>query len=222
MRITILGAALLSLATVKAASSPCPLLGPDLPIPTALGDDISMNNTISELLRFLRPNATDTSQNLDIDYQNTSFSVNIYSAMDQQSLFSHHHAAPILQGHEYGTRTVNDTTIYRIGSISKLLTAYIYLLEVGDLSFNQPVTRYVPELAKVAGNESASALQDVDWDAITIGALASHMAGIPRDLSRSDSADRELSRLGFPPIQPGNRVDYCGNGASYPCNRTGT
>ncbi|KAF5965975.1 beta-lactamase-like protein 2 [Fusarium bulbicola] len=93
---------------------------------------------------------------------------------------------------------------------------------VGDVSFNQPVTRYVPELADISAklrNKSASALQYVDWDAITVGALASHMAGIPRDFPSPASVDRRLERLGAPPVRP---VDfaYCGKSVLYPCNRT--
>ncbi|KAJ9421015.1 beta-lactamase/transpeptidase-like protein [Fusarium oxysporum] len=165
-----------------------PLFGPDLPIPTALGDDVSIRNALG------RPT----------------------------TLFSYHHSAPTLQKHGHGVQVVNDTTVYRIGSISKLLTAYVYLLEVGDVLFNQPVTRYVPELADISArprNKSASALQYVDWDAITIGSLASHMAGIPRDFPSPASADRQLARLGFPPVRA---VDfaYCGKSVLYPCNRT--
>ncbi|KAF5611204.1 beta-lactamase 2 [Fusarium subglutinans] len=216
MRIQILGtaisAAFLGFGTAPAqALSPCPLFGPDFPIPTALGDEISLKNALSEILKLV--------PSLDIDFQNTSFSIDIYPAADKRPLFSYHHSAAY---HGHGVQVVNDTTVYRIGSISKLLTAYVYLLEVGDVSFNQPVTRYVPELADISAklrNKSAYALQYVDWDAVTIGALASHMAGIPRDFPSPASADHQLERLGFPPVRP---VDfaYCGKSVLYPCNRT--
>ncbi|CVK91236.1 uncharacterized protein FMAN_09380 [Fusarium mangiferae] len=222
MRIDILGtaaaAALLGLSIVPVqALSPCPLFGPDLPIPTAMSDDISIRDALSEILQLV--------PSLNIDLQNTSFSIDIYPAADKRPLFSYHHSAPILQNHGYGVKVVNDTTAYRIGSISKLPTAYVYLLEVGDVSFNQPITRYVPELAKFSAtlrdsnNESASALQYVNWDAITVGALASHMAGIPRDFPSPASTDNQLQRLGFPPVRA---VDfaYCGKDVLYPCNRT--
>ncbi|SCN76303.1 uncharacterized protein FFB20_05231 [Fusarium fujikuroi] len=222
MRIDILGtaasAAFLGLIIVPVqALSPCPLFGPDLPIPTSLSDDISIRDAMSEILQLV--------PSLEIDLQNTSFSIDIYPGADKQPLFSYHHSSPTLQNHRHGVKAVNDTTVYRIGSISKLLTAYVYLLEVGDVSFNQPVTRYVPELAEFSANlrdssnEPASALQYVDWDAITIGALASHMAGIPRDFPSPASADRQLQRLGLPPVRA---VDfaYCGKRVLYPCNRT--
>ncbi|KAF5254159.1 hypothetical protein FANTH_1041 [Fusarium anthophilum] len=216
MRIQILGtaisAAFLGFGTAPVqARSPCPLFGPDLPIPTALGDEVSLKNALSEILKLV--------PSLDIDFQNTSFSIDIYPAADKRPLFNYHHSAAY---HGHGVRVVNDTTVYRIGSISKLLTAYVYLIEVGDVSFNHPVTRYVPELADISAklrNKSASALQYVDWEAITIGTLASHMAGIPRDFPSPASADHQLERLGFPPVQP---VDfaYCGKSVVYPCNRT--
>ncbi|KAF4443488.1 beta-lactamase [Fusarium acutatum] len=175
MRIRILGtvesAALLGLGTVPIqALSPCPLFGPDLPIPKALNNDVSIKNALSEIPQLI--------PSLDIDFQNTSFSIDIYPA-DKQPLFSYHHSAA-----NHG-QDVNDTTVYRIG----------------DISFNQPVTRYVHELADISArlrNKSASALQNVDWDVITIGALASHMAGIPRDFPSPASADRQLERYAKP------------------------
>ncbi|KAF5586420.1 nitrilase [Fusarium pseudocircinatum] len=216
MRIHILGtvasAALLGLGTVAVQTlSPCPLFGPDLPIPTALGDDISIKDTLSEVLELV--------PSLDIDFQNTSFSIDIFPATDKRPLFTYHHSGTY---HGHGVQVVNDTTVYRIGSISKLLTAYVYLLEVGDVSFNQPVTRYVPELADISArlrSKSASTLEFVNWDVITIGALASHMAGIPRDFPSPASVDHQLELLGFPPVRP---VDfaYCGKSVLYPCNRT--
>jgi CubicO group peptidase (beta-lactamase class C family) len=212
-------AAVIHLATVTSAS-PCPLFGRDLPVPTALHDDPYIKETIAELSQLLRPGeADDGAGKLGIDFQNTSFSIDVYSASEQQSTFNYHHAAPRLKEHGYGTQTINDTTVYRIGSISKLLTAYLYLLEVGDASFNDPVTRYVPELDVLSAKNAASPLEHVDWRNITIGALATHMAGIPRDFPSLASADHRLAQIGFPPVEP-VKFTYCGKDPSYPCNRT--
>ncbi|KAF9776809.1 hypothetical protein IL306_004947 [Fusarium sp. DS 682] len=218
MRITIVRAALLAsfggLSAVK-ATSPCPLFGPDLPMPTA---DASLRSNVSQILHLLHPNAANSPFNLGIDFQNTSFSVDIYSVTDQQSLSSYHHTAPTLKRNKFGTRIVNDSSIYRIGSVSKLLTAYLYLLEVGDVSFNEPITHYVPELEAWSAKKK-DALQKVDWKAVTIGGLASHMAGIPRDFPRTASSDKQLEHLGFPPVKPVN-TGYCGSTIQYPCNRS--
>ncbi|KAF4949968.1 hypothetical protein FSARC_13329 [Fusarium sarcochroum] len=218
MRVKISGTAILAflynLDTAR-ATGPCPLFGPDLPIPTA---DAGLRNTVSDILKVLHPGVPSSARNLGIDFQNTSFSIDIYSAKDQRPLANFHHTAQALKHHKYGTRVVNDTSIYRIGSVSKLLTAYLYLLEVGDVSFNEPITRYVPELAAMSTGKENS-LRNVDWNAVTIGALASHMAGIPRDFPNPPSSDRELARLGFPPVPPVD-VAYCGKTVQYPCNRS--
>ncbi|KAF4439107.1 Beta-lactamase-like protein 2 [Fusarium austroafricanum] len=210
----VISASLCSLVTVR-ATGPCPLFGPDLPMPTV---DASLRDTMSDILKVLHPGAVSSVRNLGIDFQNTSFSMDIYSVKDQKPLANFHHAAPALNHHKYGTRIVNDTSIYRIGSVSKLLTTYLYLLEVGDVSFNEPITRYVPELTAMS-RDRGNALRNVDWNTVTIGALASHMAGIPRDFPNPPSSDRELARLGFPPVPPVD-VAYCGKTVQYPCNRS--
>ncbi|KAH7250862.1 beta-lactamase/transpeptidase-like protein, partial [Fusarium tricinctum] len=201
------------------AMAPCPLFGPDLPIPTALNRDVSIRSAMSEILQLLNPDVAGGTQSIHMDFQNTSFSIDVYSTVEQKPLINHHHAAPSMEWHERGTHTVNDTTIYRIGSISKLLTAYLYLIEVGDTSFSEPITQYVPELAALPAKKQGSAIQEVDWDVITIGALASHMAGIPRDPPRPATKDLELAQLGFPPVNP-THLTYCGEGGLYPCNRS--
>lgn len=58
-------------------------------------------------------------------------------------------------------------SIYRIASTTKLFTVYLLLLKVGDGIFNDPVPKYLPELAGIQ-----------NWDEITVGALAGYMGGI--------------------------------------------
>lgn len=67
-----------------------------------------------------------------------------------------------------------------MGSISKLYTVFLFLSEVGDGYFHRPVTEFVWELAdadmmRVEGDGRTR------WGDITLGALASQMAGIARD-----------------------------------------
>jgi CubicO group peptidase (beta-lactamase class C family) len=55
-------------------------------------------------------------------------------------------------------------------------------MELGDGHWNDPITRYVPELKQAQSNYSASsAIDSVQWEEVTLGELASHMAGITRD-----------------------------------------
>ena len=49
------------------------------------------------------------------------------------------------------TNTLNtDETVYRVGSISKLLFLYTFLVEVGHAHWHRPITDFVPELAEAA------------------------------------------------------------------------
>lgn len=78
--------------------------------------------------------------------------------------------------------TIKDDTVYRVGSISKLLFLYTFLVEAGHDYWHRPITDFVPELVEAADSCSAKAdpLTCPDWDEITLGALASHLAGLGR------------------------------------------
>ena len=80
-------------------------------------------------------------------------------------------------------KEVTEDSIYRIGSLSKLITVYLFLLEVGPSYWNHAITEYIPELEAAASNCLArkDPIECTDWHAVTLGALASHMAGVPRD-----------------------------------------
>lgn len=67
---------------------------------------------------------------------------------------------------------MDSNTIYRIGSVSKLLIVYTDLAAVGDVSFNEPVTKYIPEpAAYTSKNVAALQTNDIDifyWNGITV------------------------------------------------------
>ncbi|KIN00494.1 hypothetical protein OIDMADRAFT_104394 [Oidiodendron maius Zn] len=51
--------------------------------------------------------------------------------------------------------------MYRIGSLSKLLTVYTLLAEVGNENLDDPVTKYVPELAAAAAEDGKNELHNI-------------------------------------------------------------
>jgi CubicO group peptidase (beta-lactamase class C family) len=114
-----------------------------------------------------------------------------------------------------------DETVYRVGSISKLLFLYTFLVEVGHAHWHQPITDFVPELAEAA--ESCSAKLDPltcpDWNEITLGALASHLAGLGRGRPVMPAPTAiggvPVTNLGLPP-QPPVGLAQC---ESQPCTR---
>jgi hypothetical protein len=163
----------------------CPLLGPVFPAPTAPATAHAVRKAQStfpgHLNDLLRTGNTDFGP---LDNQTTSFSINVFSAHDNSSLFSYHHAAPGLNGSLTSGR-LDDNTMYRIGSLSKLLTVYTILAEVGDANLDAPVTKLVPELAAAAAAAGQNDVENIKWDEITMWALGSHLSGLPRDCAYS-------------------------------------
>ena len=127
---------------------PCSLLGPDVPIPKKVSGTfafkdaaVSIQKAISDAL-----NSGQTSYGT-LDASATSFSLDIFSQHEEDGLFTYHYDAPGLANSTDGVKKIDSDSIYRLGSISKLLTVYTFLASVGDLSFNEPITKYIPELA---------------------------------------------------------------------------
>ncbi|KAI9717156.1 MAG: hypothetical protein M1812_004904 [Candelaria pacifica] len=153
-----------------------------------------------------------------------SFSIDVFSVNEADSIFSYYHSHPSVANATSGVKKADANTIYRIGSISKLFTVFVFLVEAGDARWNDPITRYIPEL--LAPNKAQDSSQpynpvnQVSWSDITIGALASQMAGVGRENSLNDfAAGNSTTAFGFPPVSAGD-VPACGASTlSPPCNR---
>jgi CubicO group peptidase (beta-lactamase class C family) len=118
-------------------------------------------------------------QNLSkIVTQNISVAIQIHSKDNTAPLFEYYRKAP---GHRYGPngqKPVDGDTIFRIGSMSKIFTVYALLIECGFTCFEEPITKYVPELRNLKYDNE---IDNVKWEEITIGALAAQISGIGRD-----------------------------------------
>ena len=202
--------------------SSCPLLGPDFPAPVGPSANQAVVKAqqlvATGIERALRPNGT-------FDSNATSFSLEIYSLHEPDPLFTYHFSAPTLAQATEGVKTVDSHTIYRIASISKLWTVYMYLIAVGDASFSDPITNYVPELAEYAKTQAALLETDdidtVNWEEITVGSLASHLAGIGRDRYLSPINDQAYLSAGLPPVATPDAA-FCGSGfIPEVCDRAG-
>jgi hypothetical protein len=107
----------------------------------------------------------------------TSFAVQVTST--NQSLWSSYYTAPILGEYIDSEPTpVTGDTAFRIASVSKSFTVYAALLE-SRINFDDPVTRYIPELADL--QEDNLSPWAPEWDQITIRSLASQLSGIARE-----------------------------------------
>jgi hypothetical protein len=154
------------------------LMGSIFPKPRNLSTSATMQAAIQNLTAVFTARDADNSTG---SYTNP-YSVQVFSASDSTPLFQHYHTAPNLASfNSTGVTQVDADTVYRIGSLTKIFTVFTFLLEAGDVHFNSPVTNYVPELAALAKNTSGNAITRIAWEDITIGELASHMAGIASD-----------------------------------------
>ncbi|CZR63759.1 uncharacterized protein PAC_13656 [Phialocephala subalpina] len=219
------------LLPARAELQHCALLGPDIPPPRRPSNSTVFQNAIVSIQKSISDCISSGNATFGMmDASSTSFSVDIFS-QHEESLLDYHWDAPGLANSTEGVKEIDSHSLYRIGSISKLLTVYIFLISVGDSTFNEPITKYIPELATYFALNPASnnEIDITDWSSVTIGSLTSHLGGIPlggAGDARADPADAMYLPPGVPlptiisPI-PGNiSDDGCLNVAVSPCTRT--
>jgi CubicO group peptidase (beta-lactamase class C family) len=157
------------------AAPTCPLEGPVFPKPLQLAKSEAMKAAVSSL--------TDKFKGITDGAQNYSFALEVFSAHDPEPLFSVLHTAPNLAKlNTVGVKRVDENAIFRLGSLTKIYTIYTFLINAGDEIWNEPITKYVPELQAMTNRSDP--VTNTAWDKVTIGGLATQMTGIPRDCER--------------------------------------
>lgn len=76
-----------------------------------------------------------------------------------------------------GTNSIDEQTIYRVGSLSKLFPA-LAILQNPSVEMDDSVVKYIPELQ--------GAKRGITWEEVTVGAMMEHLSGIATD-SKSSS-----------------------------------
>ncbi|KAF6816878.1 beta-lactamase family protein [Colletotrichum plurivorum] len=160
------------------AYQPCPLLRAYYPAPT-IDKNSSMIQSFTKEFTSIFDGLIKAGGSEDfgqIKPNTTSFSVVLFSntenAEDNSIFFEYHHTAPKTAANS----TVNADTAFPLGTLTQLFTVYSWLVEVGDEEWGTPITHFLPEL-----KSNYSAELTVNWDDITIGALAGQMSGLARD-----------------------------------------
>lgn len=214
-------ALLTSLLTICQAQINCPLIGPDFPAPQRLSSSSTFQAAVANLTQLIHTatSSSNTTYGPYYDALNTSFSLEVFSIHESTPLFTNHSTAPKLATYQYGVKSVDSNTIYRLGSITKLFSVYTFLISAGDAKFNEPVTKYVPELLEATKvlNATADSLDYVAWNDVTLGDLASQMADIGRDYAGFGQLDGAIGpvadpyALGLPPLNASEQP-ACGGG----------
>lgn len=158
-----------TIVTSNSALANCPPLGAVLPPPkrpsasTAVKEVLAQFETVQKEAGALLGNAT-------------GLSLSIASAYEDEVLGSLSYTPQLFN--ESGVHKVDGNTVFRIASVSKVMTV-LGLLMLGDkISFSDPVTKYVPELQKLYKDPQDS-VTAVNWDAVSLDALASQLSGVP-------------------------------------------
>jgi CubicO group peptidase (beta-lactamase class C family) len=161
----------LGLTSTLSWAQNCPLLGPAYLAPTNLASPtfIEAKSTFEKAL----------ASHPQINKTGVSFAIEVYSARskDAGSIHRYYNTAAA----QNGSVDVGYDTLFRIHSISKVVTVYTILAKLSYKYWHEPVTKYVPELV----NQMQNAVNDVDWSEVTLGSLASLMSGISRDCTMS-------------------------------------
>ncbi|KAL2864015.1 serine hydrolase domain-containing protein [Aspergillus lucknowensis] len=206
------------LLTASAAGEVCPLPGAVFPAPRAAANSRSFEAASTEFVAALESvlHPEDPSQPPAIDPDLDSFTVQVYGARNSKPLFEYYYTATTAQNNTVGVNRVDENTVFRIASCSKLWTVLLLLIEAGDASLHEPVAKYIPELQEAIAElkstgDAESEIDHVRWQEVTIGELASQMSGLERQFGIGDlSASPPLMvPLGFPPL-PDSEVPECG------------
>ena len=158
----------------------CPPLGPVYAPPLAPSTDASIHAAAANMSASIKPLLSSNDRATGFNTPITSFSVNMLSIHEVSSapIFEFHHTASILNSS--GTQKADGDSIYRIGSVSKTITALELLILCEKVRFENPITKWVPELAAIR-QTAENEVEQVLWEDVTVGSLAGFLAGIVRD-----------------------------------------
>lgn len=183
--------ALIALLTASAAAqsllagADCPLFGPEFPAPRNLSKSPAISTAITFFNSLLNTTAGATSNS-------SAYSASFFSLYDSNPLFQVHYTPPA----PVGVARVDSNSIYRIGSVTKVLTVWTFLIEAGDAYFGDSITKYVPELKNTSKLAAGTVYDDIDnvrWEDVTLGDLAGQTAGIARDGRTDRYTNRGIS-----------------------------
>jgi CubicO group peptidase (beta-lactamase class C family) len=165
---------LLAAVTSLGSAQNCPLIGPAYPAatdvvsPTFTSAKAAMDKALAQAL-------TDG----QVNGSSTYYSLQVFTPFSRNTIYEAYHTASNQTGSS--PVTVGPDTVFRIFSISKVISVYATLAALGDKYWNEPVVKYVPELEAALKMQGRNAVDDADWNEITLGSLSSLMSGLGRD-----------------------------------------
>lgn len=173
---------LLVLATTTAITT-AEVLGPVFPAPTDLTSSTSLVKaawtTLSATLDAYLNGGVNTTSTLTLTgADNVTWSTGLFSLHDAAAAadLQYHWTSSEVATANYGTRQVGGDSIYRIASVSKLITAFVGQLELTVELWNTPISELIPDLGD--GGDGENPLDAPQWTKITPWALVNQQSGV--------------------------------------------
>jgi CubicO group peptidase (beta-lactamase class C family) len=162
-----------TIVTLNTAISNCPPLGAVLPPPKKPSTDAAVKAVLSQLEALQKE--------VSVQFGNASgLSLSIASAYEDDVLASLSYTPALYN--TTGTHKVDGDTVFTIASVSKVFTVLGLLLLGDEINFSDPITKYVPELYRLKAEQRVqNRVTTIDWDLISIDALASQLGGVGND-----------------------------------------
>ncbi|KAL8807176.1 MAG: hypothetical protein Q9182_000858 [Xanthomendoza sp. 2 TL-2023] len=201
------------LFSVYAAHVLTDFLAPPFPQPRDLTSNKSLvstawGNVSATIDSYLNDSSTDLTGLSGL--KNLTFSLGMYSIHDPLAAehLQYHFASAEVANSTTGATKVNGNSVYRVASVTKLITAFAGLLELSNSDWDRPITDFVPSLAEYARSMPGEndRVNTVEWNKVTLAALAAHLAGGPRDVTPYDPGDylydspNPVAKYGLPPL----------------------
>jgi CubicO group peptidase (beta-lactamase class C family) len=191
-------------------------LGPTYPGPVDLSSSKSLvaatwKNVTSTLQAYINSDEQSSTSDVVAEIRNVTFSLGVFSLNDPGATdLQFHYTSPEIANAPNGTRKVNENSIYRMASLTKVFTVLAGLLNLKPIDWERPLTDIFPTLADFAeknpGEDNRMYL--TQWDKVTPSALAAQIAGVTRDVFPFGAGDIILQilpelfdpGLGLPPV----------------------
>ena len=157
------------------------LLGPRFPAPVDITSEDSLvaaawKRVTGSFDKHLKQNET---VKLLRGIENITFSVGVYSLHDDAAAadLQYHYTSPEIQAATAGTNKVDADSVYRVASVSKLVTTYTGMVLLTEEQWNRPLTQIFPEwLEPLEDGESSTEL--TQWEHVTPLSLAAQLSGV--------------------------------------------
>lgn len=235
------------LTSVNIFAASALLLGPTYPAPRDLTSNDSLValtwTNLSATLESIVTSPSDPALAQLAGLENITFSMGMFSVHDPLAAeaLQFHYTSPEVSNSTQGLQEVDGNSIYRVASITKLVTVLAGMLEMKPEDWERSLGEIFPELAHTSGSENETSVTATNWSTITLTALAAQIGGVAHDGSayspgdilylyeaaKASGAEEDAldpATLGLPPLNANDTplAEACGVTSDQDCLDLGT